>query len=256
MSEAIECSADDGIMQIRINREARKNALTHDMYSRMYEAVEEAEQNPKIRVTLIHGSETSFCAGNDIMDFIQNPPQGDEAPVFKFLRAISTARKPLIAAVNGSAVGIGTTMLLHCDLVYADDNAMLQMPFANLALCPEAASSLLVPQIVGQRKAAELLLLGKKMDADTAKELGFVNQVTAPDQSLTIALESARKIASMAPAAIRLTKELMKQPQEEQVQQVIQREGAAFSERLTSEEAKEAFTAFLQKRPADFSRFE
>ncbi|WP_426416271.1 enoyl-CoA hydratase [Aestuariirhabdus sp. LZHN29] len=256
MSETIQCSVEAGIMLIRINREQNKNALTHAMYSRINEAITEAETTSSIRATLIHGSESCFCAGNDIMDFMQNPPQGDDAPVFRFLRIISSARKPLIAAVNGPAIGIGTTMLLHCDLVYAGDNARLQMPFANLALCPEAASSLLVPQMLGHRKAAELLLLGEAMNASKALELGFVNRVTTPDQSFQLAMKSAQKLAAMAPSAIRLTKQLMKETQADQVQQVIQREGAAFGERLASAEAKEAFTAFLQKRPADFSRFE
>ncbi|RRJ83878.1 enoyl-CoA hydratase [Aestuariirhabdus litorea] len=256
MSDVIQCTVDTGVMLIRINREESRNALTHSMYFRMNDAIREAEESPSIRATLIHGSETSFCAGNDIMDFMQHPPLEDDAPVFRFMEAISKARKPLLAAVNGPAIGIGTTLLLHCDLVYAGDNAILQMPFANLALCPEAGSSLLIPQMIGHRKAAELLLLGEKMDAQQALELGFVNRVTAPDQSLPLALKSAQKMAAMAPDAICLSKQLMKEHQAGQLEQVIKREGAAFAERLRSAEAKEAFSAFLQKRPADFSRVE
>ncbi len=256
MNNPILCTTEDGIMHIRMNRPEKKNALTHEMYSLMADAIEQADNAADIRVTLISGSDECFTSGNDVMDFMENPPSGEDAPVFRLLRLISTAQKPIIAAVNGPAVGIGTTMLLHCDLAYAGDNAMLQMPFVNLALCPEAASSLLVPQMIGQRKAAELLLLGEKMDAKTACELGFINRVVSSDQCLPTALEAAQKIAKLAPSSVRLTKRLMKENQAQQVTDVISTEAVEFGKRLTSEEAQEAFQAFLQKRPADFSRFE
>ena len=245
----------DGVARIEINRPEKKNALTAAMYQAMADAIHAAEADAGVRVVLIHGKTDLFTAGNDLQDFLDNPPRDDKRPVFQFLYAISQAKKPLVAAVAGAAVGIGTTMLLHCDLVYAAPNARLQLPFVNLGLVPEAGSSLLLPALVGYQRAAELLLLGEPFDAHRAKEMGLVTAVVPADALLDTAMAQAKKLAGKPAASLRLAKQLMKQGQAAAVAQQIRLESGHFGERLASPEAKEAFSAFLEKRKPDFSRF-
>ena len=252
----IRTEAKDGVLRIEIDRPDKKNALTAAMYQAMADAIKAAEADTKVRVVLIHGKADLFTAGNDLQDFLDNPPRDDNRPVFQFLYGISQAKKPIVAAVAGAAVGIGTTMLLHCDLVYAAPNARLQLPFVNLGLVPEAGSSLLLPALVGYQRAAELLLLGEPFDARKGKEFGLVTEVVPEAELFDTAIAQARKLVGKPAASLRLTKQLMKQGQTAAVAQRIKQESEHFGERLNSPEAKEAFSAFLQKRKPDFSGFD
>ena len=246
----------DGVARIEINRPEKKNALTAAMYQAMADAIKAAEADASVRALLIHGKPGLFTAGNDLQDFLDHPPRDDKRPVFQFLYGISQAQKPIVAAVAGVAVGIGTTMLLHCDLVYAAPNARLQLPFVNLGLVPEAASSLLLPALVGYQRAAELLLLGEPFSAQQAKAIGLVTEVVPEGELFDTAMAQAKKLAGKPAASLRLTKQLMKQGQAAAVAQRIKLESDHFGERLASPEAKEAFSAFLAKRKPDFSRFD
>lgn len=245
----------DAVARIEIARLDKKNALTLEMYAALADAIGAAEADANVRALLIHGTSGCFTAGNDLKDFMERPPHGEEAATWRFLRAISTATKPLVAAVGGPAVGIGTTMLLHCDLVYAAPNARFQMPFVPLGLVPEAASSLLLPRVAGYQRAAELLLLGQPFTVEKAVAAGFVTTVVPEADLLTHAREAALGLAALPAASLRLTKQLMKSAIAPAVAARMQEEGAMFRERLASPEAKEAMGAFLEKRKPDFSRF-
>ncbi|MCX7173416.1 MAG: enoyl-CoA hydratase [Proteobacteria bacterium] len=247
----------DGILRVEIRRPDKKNALTGPMYAVLADAFEAAERDPRVRVVLIHGQPGMFTAGNDLADFLEHPPINDDPPppVFRFLEAFRTLTKPFVAAVSGAAVGIGTTMLLHCDLVYAGESAKFQLPFVNLGLCPEAASSLLLPALAGHARAAEILLLGEPFGAAKAVEIGLVNAVLPEASVLDHAMAQARKLAAQPAASVRLTKQLMKHAQATLVEQTMREEGRHFKARLISPESKEAFTAFFEKRKPDFSRF-
>jgi enoyl-CoA hydratase/carnithine racemase len=203
---------------------------------------------------LIQGDATIFSAGNDIGDFLNAPPSTPESPVFRFLQGIAAFPKPLVAAVCGPAVGIGTTMLFHCDLVYAGDNAAFSMPFVNLGLCPEAASSLLVPQMFGYHRAAEALLLGEPFMAEAALEVGLVNRVVPPTEANSIAQAQARKLAAKPLSALIEIKRLMKMAQQPALLERMDVEGQSFGRMLREPAAKEAFTAFMEKRKPDFSK--
>ena len=244
---------DAGVMTLTINRLEKKNSLTAAMYAAMADALESAHHASNVRVLVIQGHESIFSAGNDIGDFLNHPPSGDDAPVFRFLRGISTFAKPIVAAVCGPAVGIGTTLLLHCDLVYAGDNAVFSLPFVNLGLCPEAASSLLVPQRVGHARAAEVLLLGEPFRAETALEMGLINRIVPPSEANALALQQARKLASKPLNALIETKRLLKKSNASAVAERMDEEGASFARMLTEPAAREAFTAFMEKRKPDFS---
>jgi enoyl-CoA hydratase/carnithine racemase len=224
------------------------------MYAAMAEAMQAANTDAAIRVVVIQGDETIFSAGNDIGDFLEKPPSGEDAPVFRFLRNIAACPKPVIAAVNGPAVGIGTTLLFHCDLVYAGDNAAFSMPFVNLGLCPEAASSLLVPQMFGYHRAAEALLLGEAFFAEAALEVGLVNKILPPTETNAFAQAQARKLAAKPLSAVMATKRLMKGGQADAVAQRMAEEGQSFGRMLREPAAREAFTAFMEKRKPDFSK--
>jgi enoyl-CoA hydratase/carnithine racemase len=254
MSENILTEMREGILCIEMRRPEKKNALTSAMYAAMADALERAEREDAVRVVLIHGQPGLFTAGNDLADFLNGPGDPDR-PVFRFLRGIAAAPKPLVAAVSGNAVGVGTTMLLHCDLVYAGASARFQLPFVNLGLCPEAASSLLLPRLVGHQRAAELLFFGEPFDAARARDIGLVNAIHADAELMDAALASARKLASQPAASLRATKMLMKKAHAALVSQAMQDEGVVFQKQLASPEAKEAFSAFLEKRKPDFSRF-
>ncbi len=243
-----------GAMTITLNRLDRKNSITSAMYGAMADALAMAEGDASIRVAVLQGHETVFSAGNDIGDFLNKPPAGMESPVFRFLKGIATFPKPLLAAVCGPAVGVGTTMLLHCDLVYAGDNAAFSMPFVNLGLCPEAASSLLVPQMMGYHRAAEALLLGEPFMAEAALEVGLVNRVVPPTEANGVAQAAAKKLAAKPISALVETKRLMKKGQQQLVLQQMGEEGQSFSRLLGEQAAKEAFGAFMEKRRPDFSK--
>ena len=257
MSEQIGTELDGSILRVEIRRPEKKNALTGPMYEALANALEAAERNPDVRVILIHGQPGAFTAGNDLSDFLANPPVSEEPlpPVFRFLNTFSTLTKPFMAAVSGVAVGVGTTMLLHCDLVYAGESARFQLPFVNLGLCPEAGSSLLLPALGGHQRAAEMLLLCEPFNAEKARELGLVNAVLPDADVLDHALAQARKLAAQPAAAVRMTKQLMKRTQAALLQQTMQEEARQFRTLLVPPEAKEAFSAFFEKRKPDFSRF-
>jgi enoyl-CoA hydratase/carnithine racemase len=244
---------ENGVMTLTINRLARKNSLTAAMYSALAEAFEQAQADAAVRVVVLQGDEAIFSAGNDIGDFLNNPPAGEDSPVFRFLRNIAAFPKPMVAAVCGPAVGIGTTMLFHCDLVYAGDNAAFSMPFVNLGLCAEGASSLLAPQMFGYHRAAEALLLGEAFYAEAALEVGLVNRVLPPSEANAYAQSVARKLASKPLSSLVETKRLMKKGQQAQVLQTMSEEGAVFGRMLREPAAKEAFAAFLEKRAPNFN---
>ncbi len=244
----------EAVMTITLNRLEKKNSFTRDMYATVADALAQAEADPALRVVVLQGHETIFSAGNDIGDFLSRVGQTQESPAFVFLRAISTFSKPLLAAVCGPAVGVGTTMLFHCDLVYAGDNAAFSMPFVNLGLCPEAASSYLAPRLMGYGRAAEALLLGEPFLAETALEMGLVSRIVPPGEAAALARQQARKLAAKPLAALIETKRLMKKSQATVVAERMHEEGASFARLLGEPAAREAFTAFLGKRKPDFSR--
>jgi len=255
-SEFVQVSQSQGVMEIRLQRPERKNALTHEMYSAMCAALAAAEKTPAVRVVFLRGTDDCFTAGNDMVDFLNNPPAGGDAPVMRFLAQLVEMEKPVVAAVNGPAVGVGTTLLLHCDLVYVAKSARLQMPFVNLGLCPEAASSYLLPLMMGHQRAAELLLLGETISGDRAAQLGLANAVFEDGEYLAAAHSRALQLAAQPAASVRLSKRLMKAPGKELLRAHMQREGDLFFERLSSPEAREAMSAFMEKRKPDFSQFD
>jgi enoyl-CoA hydratase/carnithine racemase len=243
-----------GVTTITLNRVDKKNSITADMYAAMADALQSAAADAAVRVVVFQGHETIFSAGNDIGDFLNKPPAGQNSPVFRFLHGIAAFPKPLIAAVCGPAVGVGTTMLFHCDLVYAGDNAAFSMPFVNLGLCPEAASSLLVPQMLGYHRAAEALLLGEPFMAEAALEVGLVNRVLPPTEANGYAQAQARKLAAKPISSLVETKRLMKSGQAQLVAKQMAEEGVSFGRMLGEPAAKEAFTAFMERRKPDFSK--
>ena len=245
---------DAGVMTLTFNRVDKKNSITRDMYAALADGVEQANADVAVRVVVIQGHETIFSAGNDIGDFLNQPPSGQDSPVFRFLRAIASIEKPVVAAVAGPAVGIGTTLLFHCDLVYAGDNAAFSMPFVNLGLCPEAASSLLVPRMFGYHRAAEALLLGEPFFAEAALEVGLVNRVLPPTEVNAYAQAQAKKLAAKPLSSLVETKRLMKGGQQAEVMAKMAEEGQSFGRMLREPAAREAFSAFMEKRKPDFSK--
>lgn len=243
------------VMTITFNRVDKKNSITKAMYSAMADALAQAESDKAVRAVVFQGHETIFSAGNDISDFLNAPSATQDSPVFRFLRAISSFPKPVVAAVCGPAVGIGTTLLLHCDLVYAGDNAAFSMPFVNLGLCPEAASSYLAPQLMGYGRAAEALLLGEPFMAEAALEMGLISRIVPPTEAAALAQRQAQKLAAKPMSSLLETKRLMKKGQAAIVAERIADEGAIFARMLAEPAAREAFTAFMQKRRPDFSQF-
>ena len=245
--------AENGVMTITLNRVDKKNSITSVMYGAMADALESANHDPAVRAVVIQGHESVFSAGNDIGDFLNQPPSTPDSPVFRFLRGISSFPKPLLAAVCGPAVGIGTTLLLHCDLIYAGDNAAFSMPFVNLGLCPEAASSFLVPQLMGYPRAAEALLLGEPFTAETALEIGWINRIVPPLEASALAQRQALRLAAKPLTSLIETKRLMKKGNAGIVAERMAEEGASFGRMLQEPAAREAFTAFMEKRKPDFS---
>lgn len=254
MTESILTKSEDRILKITINRPEKKNALTLAMYDRMTAAITAAGEDAEVRAVVITGTADAFSSGNDLADFLAHPPTPGDSPAARFLHTIAGFEKPLIAAVNGLAIGIGTTLLLHCDLAYAAASAKFQLPFVNLALVPEAGSSLLLPKLAGHRKAAELLMLGEMFDPETACEAGLINKVCDDKALEETAMEAARRLAVKPPEALRLTKALMKD-QSGSADERIDQELVHFARRLESPEAHEAMQAFMEKRLPDFSKF-
>ena len=255
MSATVRIAQVDGVFHVEMARAEKKNALTADMYRMMADALVSAEADPSVRVILISGAGGNFTAGNDLADFLDKPPMDDSAPVFRFINGFANLQKPFVAAVEGVAIGVGTTLLLHCDLAYAGNGARFALPFANLGLTPEAASSLLLPLCVGHARAAEMLMLGEVFSAQTALECGIVNAVLPDGQVLDHALERCRKLTAQPAASLRLTKQLMKRAQQASIRETMNVEADVFRQRLVSPDAKEAFAAFFEKRKPDFSKF-
>lgn len=253
MSDILQ-HTENGILTLTLNRVAKKNSLTSAMYADLAQHIQAAATDPAVRVVLIQGHETVFCAGNDLADFLNAPPADTDSPVFHFLNAISSFPKPMLAAVCGPAVGIGSTLLLHCDMVVAGDNAAFSLPFVNLGLCPEAASSLLVPQLLGYHRAAEALMLGEPFMAEAALESGWVNRVVPPTEANAVALQWAQKLASRPIQGLIETKHLLKSGQAQAVAQRMALEGQTFRRMLHEPAAKEAFNAFFEKRRPDFTQ--
>lgn len=254
MSEHISVTSQDRILTIRMQRPEKKNALTREMYLSMNQALQQADAESSVRVILITGTQDCFTAGNDLVDFANARP-GEASPAILYLQTLAATKKPIVAAVSGFAVGIGTTMLLHCDLVYADSTARFQLPFVNLGLCPEAGSSVILPVLVGQRRAAELLYLGEPFNAEKARALGIVNEVVTENVVLDAALAKARQLAEKPPSALRTTKMLLKHGAASSIADAMASETQQFAALLQGPEAKEAMGAFLERRKPDFSKF-
>jgi enoyl-CoA hydratase/carnithine racemase len=252
MSDHVVVGIQDRILTIRLNRPEKKNALTFAMYKAMTEALTRADGDPAVRVVLVTGTPDCFTAGNDLADFAGAKP-GQVSPAIGYLEALAAAVKPVVAAVGGVAIGIGTTMLLHCDLVYAAASSRFQLPFVNLGLCPEAASSAILPVLMGTHRAAELLLFGEPFSAEVARDLGIVNQVVADSDLLATTTAKAQQLSEKPPAALRTTKMLVKCGQAEAIKQAMSRESEQFAGLMQGPEAKEAMTAFMERRKPDFS---
>jgi enoyl-CoA hydratase/carnithine racemase len=249
MSAHIEVTVQGAVQTIRLNRADKKNALTAGMYKAFADALKASDADPAIAVTVILGQPGIFCAGNDMADFLAAAKDGAAAlHGLTFITTLAEREKPLIAAVDGPAVGIGTTLMLHCDLVFASPRAVFQTPFVNLGLVPEAASSLLGPLVMGHARAFELLVMGEPFTADRAREAGFVNHVVPPEALESAAMTAAEALAAKPREAVKLARRLVK-GDPAQVKQRMEQEGALFLERLKSKEAVAAFEAFLHKTP-------
>ncbi len=245
---------EDSVLTFTLNRVDKKNAFTKAMYASLAADLQEARDQAQVRVVIIQAQETIFSAGNDIADFLSTEAMAMDSPVIDFLQTLASFPKPLIASVCGPVVGIGSTLLLHCDLVVAGDNAAFSLPFVNLGLCPEGASSLLLPQLMGYHRAAEALLLGEPFMAEAALEVGWVNKVVVPSEANSVAKAWALKMAAKHPGVLAQAKALMKSAQSGTVQAVIQQEAAVFARMLTEGPAKEALSAFMAHRKPDFSQ--
>ena len=246
---------DGRVLTLSFNRPERKNALTLAMYGALAEVIKAAEADNEVRVLVLTGVDGVFSSGNDLMDFMNEPEIHENHPVVRFIETLRHCGKPVVAVVRGHAVGIGTTLLLHCDLVYASDDARLQLPFVNLGLCPEYASSYLVPRMIGQQKAAELFLLGEPFSGAEASTLGLITK-SVPDNELdAYAKEKIAHLALQPPGAVRRTKALLRAATRVAVDASLSTEYAGFAAGLASGEFKESVSAFFEKRAPDFSRF-
>jgi enoyl-CoA hydratase/carnithine racemase len=253
---SIRCATLNGVATIEIARPEKKNALTVEMYQALADAIDAAGVDNAVRALLITGQPGIFTSGNDLQDFLNRPrPHIDDSPVFRFMRALILCDKPVVAAVTGAAIGIGTTMLLHCDFVYVSDEARLAMPFASLGLVPEFGSSVLVPRLMGGRRAAEKLLLGDPFTAETAVECGIANAVLPAAEVLSHARRVAERFNALPPNAVRESKRLLREPDRAEILETVKREAAIFTAQLSSAEAREAMQAVLEKRKPDFSKF-
>jgi enoyl-CoA hydratase/carnithine racemase len=242
------------ILRVQLNRPTKRNAMTSAMYLSLASIFNEAANDENTRVVLWYGAGDSFCAGNDIEDFLKNPPGAGESPQARLMNALVNFDKPIVAAVQGAAIGGGTTMVTHCDFIYAGESTKFQMPFINLAVVPEFGSSWSMPSRIGHMRAAELILLGTPFDGRRAAELGLVTEVVSDKDVLATASETARKLAAKPAGALQASKRLMKQPFRDQIKAAMKAENEEFSVQVRSADAKEAFTAFLEKRKPDFTR--
>ncbi|MGH1469600.1 MAG: enoyl-CoA hydratase [Cellvibrionaceae bacterium] len=256
-TDKIQVTINDGIMHILFNRPETKNALSLAMYQKMADSVLTGSDNPDVRAILFSGAGGSFTSGNDLGDFAKHKGSiaADVNPTPKFMKALLACDKPVVAAVQGPAVGIGTTMLLHCDLVYAGESAYFQMPFSKLGLCPEFASSAILPRIMGHAKAAEILYFSDSITPAEAKEVGIVNQVIADGDLMATVMAKCVRLTKQPASALRATKQLLKKDIREEAQSVMEREQVLFKKGLQSPEFVEAVTAFGEKREPDFSKF-
>ena len=254
-SELIRSETKDRVARVRFDRADKKNALTPEMYAALGAALAAAEADPGVRAVLLHGTAECFTAGNDVGDFLNVPRTPGSSPARALFDVLPGMAKPVVAAVGGPAIGIGSTLLLHCDLVYAAPNARFQLPFVPLGIVPEFGSTYLLPLLAGYPRAAELLLLGQPFTAQRAYEAGIVTAVVPQENLLGEAEKCALALASLPPESIRLTKRLMKSRYAPALAATIEEETRIFGERLASPEAKEALSAFLEKRKPDFSRF-
>ncbi len=246
---------EEHVCFLNFNRPERKNALSLAMYAALADVIIAANDDATVRVLVLSGADDFFTSGNDLLDFMNDPQIRDDHPVVRFMRALQDSAKPVVAVVRGHAIGIGTTLLLHCDLVYAASDARMQLPFVNLGLCPEYASSYLLPRLLGHQKAAELLLLGKAFSGADAAEWGLVTAAVPADELAAYAAEKILALAAQPPAAVKRTKELLKQSSRSSIETALQAEFIGFAEGLHSEECKESVTAFFEKRAPDFSKF-
>jgi enoyl-CoA hydratase/carnithine racemase len=251
----IKSETRDRVARIRFDRLDKKNAITVDMYRQLGAALAAADADREVRAVLLSGTAECFTAGNDVADFLNAPRSPDSSPARALFQALPNMKKPVVAAVGGPAIGIGTTLLLHCDLVYAAPNARFQLPFVPLGITPEFGSTYILPLLAGYQRAAELLLLGQPFTADKAKEVGIVSEVVAPEALMSKAIDACKALAALPPQSVQLTKQLMKKRHSQVVRETIAEEVKVFGERLGSAEAKEAMSAFLEKRKPDFSRF-
>jgi enoyl-CoA hydratase/carnithine racemase len=254
MSGNVIATTAGRVARIALARPEKKNALTGEMYAQLTAALLAAGRDPQVRVVLLQGSRECFTSGNDVSDFLKREP-GEASPVFGLFQVLPALEKPVVAAVAGPAVGIGTTLLLHCDLVFAAADARLQLPFVPLGIVPEFGSTLLLPRLSGYQRAAKLLLLGQPFTAQEAFEAGIVTEVVSKETLFEKAEAAAAMLAALPPESLKLTKRLMKQGSAKELEARIAEEGRMLIERLASPEAKEAMSAFLEKRKADFSRF-
>ena len=251
--DEIVTERDESILRVQLNRPTKRNAMTSAMYLALAGIFNEAATDGNTRVVLWHGAGDSFCAGNDIEDFLKNPPGPGESPQARLMNALVDFDKPVVAAVHGAAIGGGTTMLTHCDFIFAGESTHFQMPFINLAVVPEFGSSCSVPARIGHVRAAELILLGGPFDGRRAAELGLVTQVVPDKDVLARAIETARELVAKPAGALQASKRLMKQPIREQIKAAMKAENEEFSAQVRSEDAKDAFKAFLEKRKPDFT---
>ena len=250
----INTEISGGVLRLEFNRPTRKNAMTAAMYTTMAEILTKADQNDDVRVVLWHSAGDAFCAGNDVEDFLKNPPQPGGSPHSRLTETFIGFAKPLVAAVQGAAIGGGTTMLTHCDFVYAGESAKFQTPFIDLALVPEFASSFSIPARIGHLRAAELILLGDRFGAQRAAELGLVTRVVPDADVFSTAETTAQRLAAKAPGALLACKQLIKRSSIGPQREAVAAEMAEFTARVTSADSKEAFSAFLEKRPPNFSK--
>jgi enoyl-CoA hydratase/carnithine racemase len=242
------------ILRVQFNRPAKKNAMTVAMYSGLAALLDDADKDDNINVVLLYGAGDCFTAGNDLEDFMKNPPSPGDSPQGQLISALIDFGKPLVAAVHGVAIGGGTTILTHFDFVYAAENTKFQLPFINLAVVPEFGSSYLLPRQLGYLQAAELLMLGEPFNAARANELGLVTAVVPGPEVIARATETAQKLARKPSGALRACKDLLKRPAREQLKRSVARETEEFAARVRSADAKEAISAFLEKRAPDFAR--
>ena len=248
MDPILVAEQQDGLLTLTLNRPDKRNALNTALYQQLVSALQQAASDDEVHTLLLQGQSDCFTAGNDLADFVGKRSLEPDDPILQFLHTLADFPKPVIAAVGGPAVGIGTTILLHCDLVYLADNARLQLPFVELGLVPEFASSLLLPRMVGHLKAAERLLLAEAIDADEALRLGLANKVVAADALLPFAREQGLKLAAKAPRAVQKSKALMKQELKQAVHFVIDLEARAFAQALQGEEAQQRIAQKLKRR--------